>query len=98
MNKYQEALNALLSFRVCESTHNRRLLENNPHAASILKELVDKATPKKPIKKVAVIEYENEETVERPYFVCGCENYSQVNRNDRYCPKCGQAIDWSEDE
>lgn len=90
MNKYQEALNALLSFHVCESTHNRRLLENNPHAASILKELVDRATPK----PMRIYEKNNpfEQLGECP--VCD----ATLTDGYRFCPKCGQAIGDSENE
>ena len=74
-------------------------------ALCIIEELVDrnkvleaKATPKKPIKKTFEYENMNEEILIKTYYVCGCEKFSEVHHIDRFCSKCGQAIDWREDE
>lgn len=63
-------------------------------------DLIDKATPKKPIER----HYENEG--EAPYIKYTCPNGCNLQLNpvteknhsyeDRYCRKCGQAIDWSD--
>ena len=68
------------------------------------KELVDKATPKKPIIK----QYKNSE-----HYLCpNCKNYrfgiidygeykNEWRKGSElmlYCPKCGQALDWSDED
>lgn len=63
-----------------------------------VQELVDKATPKKPIEKTYEYESMNEEIIIKTYHVCGCEKYSEVHHIDRFCSKCGQALDWSKSE
>ena len=65
---------------------------------TLLQELVDRATPKKPIKKTFEYESMNEEILIKTYHICGCEKFSEVHHVDRFCSKCGQAIDWSKDE
>ena len=65
-----------------------------------LQELVERATPKK-VKKVAKEEY-----METGYKHCcpSCGNMVGTITNDLdiehddYCPSCGQAIDWSDEE
>ena len=56
-------------------------------AIELLQELVDKATPKKPK------EFNNLNN----YFTSLCPNCN-ADDLDNYCKKCGQAIDWSDDE
>lgn len=99
MNKYQEALdrigrNYYLSQESGEFEHFENLyLENK----KTLQELVDKAAPKKPIKKTYEDQSMNEEILIKTYYVCGCEKFSQVHNIDIFCSKCGQALDWSEE-
>lgn len=57
-------------------------------------ELFDKPTPKKPIER----HYEDEG--EPPYVKVTCPNGCHVQvspRCDKYCPLCGQKIDWDGD-
>lgn len=58
-------------------------------------ELFDKSTPKKPIER----HYEDEG--EPPYVKVTCPNGCHVQvspRYDKYCPLCGQKIDWGDDD
>lgn len=74
MNKYQEALNSAVNRWAPASSW------------AILKELVDKATPKKPMQKAA------------GRTVCpNCERSIAREVSPRYCSVCGQRLDWSEE-
>ena len=81
MNKYQNSLDnfvkALNLFTNFKSMHEWK---------SDLQELVDKATPKKPIQKAA------------GRTVCpNCERSIAREVSPRYCSVCGQRLDWSEE-
>lgn len=91
MNDYQQALNNVKDFcgrRFECSTEKSWLYEE----IETLKELVDKATPKKPIK----------DSVQDVYYLtkytcptCGGKFTGTISD---YCYHCGQKLDWSEDE
>lgn len=90
MNKYQEALD-----RIEETYYN---LDNCLSAmkrfgkdVQTLSELVDKATPKKPI-----IIPNNMNLLAYRCPVCVKRTYTNFRKN--YCSECGQALDWSEDD
>lgn len=92
MNKYQEAL---IDIR-CD-THN--FIENNYDEAfkmlynkqfKLLQELVDKATPKKPIR------FKNSVYISNPKCPI-CKTIPHTG-NQKYCDECGQALDWSDEE
>lgn len=73
MNKYQEALNNCVNRWAPAADWN------------LLKSLVEKATPKKPIQKAA------------GRTVCpNCERSIAREVSPRYCSVCGQRLDWSE--
>lgn len=63
---------------------------------NILKELVDKATPKKAIK---LKQKQNGYTHECPtcHKYVGTIIYDGVEHDD-YCPSCGQRLDWGDDD
>ena len=97
MNNYQEALDTLL----CKAHTNHEECEANrctkdeiclgcdyKKAYDLLKELVDKATPKKPIAKTP-------RSVERYY--CG-DCGLRLKKTWIVCPRCATRIDWSEEE
>ena len=95
MNKYQEALNKTnfilrklsgWSGKDLSEIDNQYDLFNNQ---ALIQELVDKATPKKPIDSFCPIcgSYDIEVNIVR----IGWEK-------QKHCPDCGQAIDWSTDE
>ena len=74
MNKYQEALNNCVNRWAPTADWN------------LLKSLVEKATPKKPIQKAA------------GRTVCpNCERSIAREVSPRYCSICGQRLDWSEE-
>lgn len=74
MNKYQQALNNCVNRWAPTADWN------------LLKALVERATPKKPIQKAA------------GRTVCpNCERSIAREVSPRYCSVCGQRLDWSEE-
>lgn len=104
MNKYQEALDTLLckahtNHEVCEAnkcTKDESCLECDVQKAfEKLQELVEKATPKKPIQL--------SDSRRHKCPNCNCQLPFKKNvlkkQNPRiYCDRCGQRIDWSDEE
>lgn len=85
MNKYKEALD--FAKKHLDSKHDLKKVE-------VLQELVDKATPKKPINRI------NYRTDINAYYCPNCNGficnyYDKDNECDDYCCNCGQALDWS---
>ena len=101
MNKYQEALDYLAENSMYETVERsdlpdgviwKEVTHKGIEAQDLLQELVDKATPKKPIKKLDDdFDYEFDDSYTHHYCP-NCENEVE----DTYCPHCGQALDWSE--
>lgn len=96
-NKYQEALDAILSFRFCDNYGEPQFaFEKEDEVIRILQELVDKATPKKVLYLTIV------DTPDNTYLNGNCPNCHYIvdstNMVEKYCQYCGQALDWSEDE
>ena len=98
MNKYQEALD--YAKKHLDSKHDLKKVE-------VLQELVDKATPKKPIlsdtwKDEEQTDIYDENGVIDPIIsICpNCKKYGifdfEYGEKFNYCKHCGQAIDWSE--
>ena len=79
MNKYQEALNVLI---VCD------LKDKFTKETDTLKELVDRATPKKPI----AFSFSNISGFECPDENCG----ALLEGMKQHCSDCGQALDWND--
>lgn len=54
---------------------------------------IEKQIPKKPL-----LHSFSESHDTYTYFKCPnlCDTYCEVKNNMHYCPKCGQALDWSE--
>lgn len=94
MNKYQEAL-----YRLGENDYfdekgncNCDLLVMD---RILMQKLVERATPKKP--EYEADGYYNGELVYDTWFCPNCKTRYEVDYNDiKYCPKCGQKIDWGE--
>ena len=95
MNKYQEALNELIN------TSGEFFTEKEHEAISMMQELVDKATPKKPILEYVVDGY---------YYrcsKCGKLILDDVTANSvsgdvlkedcSYCSRCGTKVRWGSD-
>ena len=95
MNNYKEALSSIL-FTMHNRVKPKKLGYCEDTNFEILQELVEKATPKKPL------------DVQEPVLKWGlCPNckgeldmfHGRPNRvllNEKYCRDCGQAIDWSD--
>ena len=98
MNKYQEALNYLVSDGTHKTLHSwgdeiEVETEHGEESLNLLQELVDKATPMKPTK------------LENGKYSCdSCAMAFTVkylkNRflSHTYCDVCGQKLDWSDEE
>ena len=90
-NKYEEALNYFLDR---EEGENVTITCDWLDYAEELKELVDKATPKKPTK------------LEKGKYSCdSCAMTFKLTTlvkdmfvNNQYCDVCGQKLDWSDEE
>lgn len=100
MNKYQEALNKI-NYPGDKANGKKWLLENEePETYLIFKELVDKATPKKPILNTNIIHDYRWNPMLCP--ICNREvgnkhitkGFIVLDKHD-HCSKCGQALDWS---
>lgn len=76
MNKYQEAFKYFVS-----SLHES---EHESEDIKALRELCDKATPKKPLLSINGL-----------YGCKRCKHIVESVQN--YCEHCGQAIDWSDE-
>lgn len=103
MNKYQEALNYLIENIEMLNRHSDGSFCQPYSSKNTLQELVDKATPKKPIKnkmrqgKTSSIDklFELKDTYTCPN--CGnalLEHYMNESQETRHCWDCGQALDW----
>lgn len=89
MNKYQEPFNNIVVEAELMAERCNHKLEKD---IDIVQELIDKATPKKPIPLFIPIAY-------LPYRCPICETLVNHKKDKfNYCPKCGQAIDRSEEE
>lgn len=91
MNKYQEALN-----RITKTAFKNETLQSDLECFYKLQELVNKETPMKPF----VSELNDEEMIEVEFQCCdngyACEKDRMHVPN--YCDKCGQKIDWSDEQ
>lgn len=102
MNKYQEALDNIGSLYMYDEDGEADCVLSESFMKSdydILKELVDKETPKKPeIKKlIRKNNYRDERNIPRYDWWCPNCHLEHMSANVlKYCPTCGQALDWSE--
>lgn len=89
MDKYQEALKKVEKSCISDAMEFNygKLLEEVEKALSLLQELVNKATPKKPY----FLNYGG-------YKIGNwkCPSCDLIITKDNYCKCCGQALDWSE--
>lgn len=89
MNKYQEALDSF------EETFRNATLDDDltNERQDLLQELVDKATPMKPIVQTFKRVFGGGGYIDK-FFCPYCK--SEVKENEHHC-RCGQAIDWDEE-
>ena len=86
MNKYQEALSNIRYYYAQSQKYKKLQKYNAIRQLETLQELVERATPKKPIQKAA------------GRTVCpNCERSIAREVSPRYCIVCGQRLDWSEE-
>ena len=90
MNKYREAKSRILN-TLCRivsfDTYDKQFKKD----FQTLEELVEKATPKKPLE---VFEFEFDVHLFGNCPICG----EGCNSGMKYCGRCGQALDWSEED
>ena len=108
MNKYQEALNSIeeKTTKIIEHCLPAIKIRYCGDEVDILQELVDKATPKKPIKNKLgkIFLLDRLVGIEATYTCPNCGNallkhYMNERQETRCCWDCGQALDWrGEDE
>lgn len=100
MNEYEEALNIFCEQNVFKDISKDVLEEKY----KLLKELVEKATPKK-VKKSKPLEHDV--TIGKAIFCKGttfltkcpnCDAWLNPLYHKQYCGKCGQALDWGEND
>ncbi|MDD6467145.1 MAG: hypothetical protein PUF50_03080 [Erysipelotrichaceae bacterium] len=93
MNKYQEALVVFCEQNTFKDI-SEDIFEEKYH---ILKELVDKTIPKKP--NLEGDGYWNGELVYDTWVCPSCGKHYEVDYDEYdYCPNCGQAIYWSDEQ
>ena len=83
MSDYEKALNHLARNYYNPKFDSYNTLEK-VQSLKALRELVDRATPKKPV-------------WEHAYMCDACFN-QEVNSDMNFCPNCGQALDWSSEQ
>lgn len=89
-NKYQESLDEIEKNLIeCEDWETGASYVKCEDELDLFQELVDKKTPKKVIKK--------NDAPYNDFRYCpnGCDKV--LSKNNNYCPKCGQKLDWSEE-
>ena len=87
MNKYQEALDNLIKIET-ERTFKRIGTFFHPNCDT-LQELVDKETPKK------IVQKQVKHWID--YHCPSCNHKLRRDTQYKYCPHCGQKLDWSEE-
>lgn len=90
MNKYKDALTYLRN-SVLVTNHKQKEMVNQ--CTEVLKELVDKATPKKAVYK------DNKDADGYIYYERICPNCKKyVDKYAEYCIYCNQRLDWSDED
>jgi len=100
MNEYQEALNCFTECWGCTKPEyyndvmNKLRIEKE--RKELLQNLVDKATPKKPLKQEWGYNYQS---YGGGYTSGECPDCgSSVGSGDNYCSRCSKKIDWSNED
>jgi hypothetical protein len=92
MNKYQDAFEKASLCCLCTDT-----VEEAHEYLDVLKELVDKAVPKKSDYEADGYD-ENGELIYDTWICPNCDKKYEVDYDEYdHCPNCGQAIDWSDE-
>lgn len=88
MNKYQKALN-----NIAIPLATSDFISEHKEDFDLLKELVDKATPKKPITKGGRTDYKCPVCGRRVRSGKGSSSFQR----DNMCQRCFQVLDWSDE-
>ncbi|MEQ2775058.1 hypothetical protein [[Clostridium] innocuum] len=94
MNKYQEALNRILDddYDFPHDFYGEDKATTKERDADIMQELVDRATPKRPVTKGGYTDFKCP--------VCGRRvrsgKGSSSRQKDNVCQRCFQVLDWSD--
>ena len=90
-----EAIKILGECKFCRNAYKGECVSDSGcfEAKTMAIKALDRQIKKKPILHHF---YENE--TDYSYYTCAnrCDKYCQINKQDNFCKKCGQAIDWSE--
>ena len=89
MNKYDRALKDIYKEAYPNASENWCAESLNDNVL-LLKELVERATPKKPALHII----DDTEWLMCP--ICTWDTKDSEGLEHNYCPGCGQALDWSE--
>ena len=106
MNKYQKAIeviDTLLHLMCGEEREDgyKPTMEEMSNSMCWLKDLVEKETPKKPEIKELIRKdnYRDERNIPRYDWWCPNCHLEHMSGNDlKYCPSCGQALDWRDED
>lgn len=102
MNKYEEALKRIKSVQAWDEGLGDyyNVFNRDNKDLKLIQELVDKATPKKPInyKSDAIEPYPHDICPNCTVWLLDVLHPVEDIAKPSYCPFCGQAIDWSKDE
>lgn len=93
MNKYKESLEHIVGF-IPTLTSPRNGKKFLFESINLIQELVDKETLKKIIKNNELEDCDRYMIVSECWNCPSCKN--RLFTGDNYCRKCGQALDWSE--
>lgn len=95
MNKYKDALTYLRN-SVLVTDHKQKEMVNQ--CTELLQDLIDKASPEKPYYEGDGYD-ENGKIIYDTWICPNCNKRYEVDYDDyKYCPDCGQAIDWSAED
>lgn len=93
MNKYQEPFNKIVIEAELMAERCNHKLDKD---IKIIQELIDKETPMKP--NYEGDGYDKDGNIIYDTWICpSCETRYEVDYDEyKYCPNCGQKLDWSE--
>lgn len=103
MNKYETALENIIVYPLkddcehspcCECEAQCSFYKEKEHDYEVLKELVDKATPAKPINKI--INCYGDRVLSCPHCKQPFDVLKRRIYKFNYCHYCGQRLDWSD--
>ena len=109
MNKYEQAIDTVANWFPFRSITPLKDNSELKEAIQDLQHLVDRATPKKPIRKVIINDFDNWDysmSFKEDKRHCPNKNCNRILTGDSdyinmfeypHCPNCGQALDWSDE-